>query len=121
INVTVKGLSSPITGAHIHEAPVGGTGSVVVSLTNNIIGNRISAVITAPTLDDLFIERLLNGSFYINVHTTNFPDGEIRGQIELESDYPFMAKLDGNQETPSVSTTATGLTVLDLSRSMTTL
>ncbi len=118
INITVKGLSGPITGAHIHEGPYGGIGNVAINFTNNVSGNRISTIITAPVLDNLFIANLFSGSFYINVHTANNPNGEIRGQIELESDLPFMAKLDGAQETPAVSTNASGLAVFDLSRSM---
>ncbi len=118
INVTFKGLTSTPTGAHIHLGPVGGTGSIVIDLTNNMIGNRISAIITPPVLDELLISELLSESLYMNVHTANNPSGEIRGQIELEADWPFLATLDGNQETPPVVTPATGLASFELSRSM---
>src|SRR4051812_23725019 len=60
INVTTKGLSGAITGAFINEGHVGGTGAVVVDLTNNTVGNRISTIITVPVLNNLFIANLLN-------------------------------------------------------------
>lgn len=118
INLTVNGLSGPMTGAHIHEGPVGGIGSVVVDLTGFIIGSRVSAVITAPQLTPEFISKMMGNAYYINVHTAAHPNGEIRGQIGLEADIPFTASLDGAQETPAVSTNATGLAVFDLSRNM---
>lgn len=118
INVTVKGLSGPLTGAHIHEGRTGGIGPVVIDLTNNIEGSRISTVITAPDLNSAFISKLMNGDYYINVHTAANPGGEIRGPIVLEADYPFLASLDGSKEVPAVATNGTGLVTFDLSRSV---
>ena len=58
------------------------------------------------------------GGVYFNVHTTAFPSGEVRGQLELVSDVTdghgtrtvvFTAALDGDQEVPEpADTPATG-------------
>src|ERR1051326_5194295 len=46
---------------------------------------------------------ILAGNTYANIHTTNNPGGEIRGQI-----VPFNALPDGAQETPANATTGKG-------------
>ncbi len=88
-----------VTMAHIHLAPVGVNGPVVVWLYPDgpppeLIPGRTQGVlaegfITAAdlvgplaggTLDDL-IEELADGNAYVNVHTSQFPGGEVRGQI----------------------------------------
>ncbi|WP_372950105.1 CHRD domain-containing protein [Mariniphaga sp.] len=81
--------------AHIHLAPEGINGPVVVALyTSGLIAGQTNGilaegVITAEnlvgplsgeTLDDL-ISELEAGNAYVNVHTSVYRGGEIRGQI----------------------------------------
>lgn len=69
-------LSSSQTAAHIHgPAPVGVTAPVLFNLGTGQITNATFAL--TPTQ----VAQLKAGLLYFNVHTTNFPDGEIRGQI----------------------------------------
>lgn len=87
---------SPI---HIHDAPAGVNGPVVV---NSGIQGVINSVFSGPnetgftlTVDDgLFatdggttaagnIAELLAGSLYLNVHTADYTSGEIRGQLAV--------------------------------------
>lgn len=89
-------LSSPIGGAgptaHIHNGPVDGNGPIVIFLddpmTSLIDGNGKTEGIYlgAVDVDDLdngddIVNWLLTGQLYFNLHTTNNPSGEIRGQI----------------------------------------
>src|SRR5262249_34674416 len=78
INVQLTGLSSAITGAHLHAAAPGENGPVIVDLSSLLDGNTIRGQVTI-TPDDL--DALANGNIYINVHTIDHPDGEIRGQL----------------------------------------
>ncbi|MBK9128452.1 MAG: CHRD domain-containing protein [Phycisphaerales bacterium] len=78
-NITYSGLVAPVTASHFHEAPPGVNGPIRVNvgaLPSPIIGN---AVIT-----DDFKAAILAGNAYYNLHTTQFPGGEIRGQVVPE-------------------------------------
>lgn len=107
VNVTVTGLSGPITGAHIHEGVTGVNGPVVFPLSAE--GNRIHAELTGITPEQL--ANFISGAYYINVHTAENPGGEIRGQIFIEQDVSFVADMNGDQENPPVATDARGLGV----------
>jgi hypothetical protein len=117
ITITCTGLSGPITAAHIHEGAVGATGGVVLDLQPNINGNQIMATITGTNLNAANLSKYLQGLYYINIHTAANPNGEIRGQILLETDNCFVANINGMQQVPLVSTGAMGLGVFKLSKS----
>ncbi len=75
---------SPPTAAHIHNAPPGVNGPVVVNL-----GDPTSPIIV-PSIDmSALQDELLAGELYVNVHSVANPTGEIRGQIELAGDAIF--------------------------------
>jgi hypothetical protein len=118
INVTVKGLSGPIASVQIYQGPIGGIGTSVVDLTSSIVGTRISTYITAPQLSPQFIAAMMGNQYYLNVHTSANPGGEIRGQIGLEADIPMVATPDSSSFNPPVSSNGTGLATFDLSRNM---
>ena len=90
-SVVVTGLTSEIVGAHIHIGAPGVNGPVIFPLASEGFSNSISGVLTesdftpAPeqginTFQEA-INAVLEGNTYANVHTTNNPNGEIRGQI----------------------------------------
>jgi len=83
-----------VNAAHIHLAEAGKNGPVVLTLfkggpTEQVNGTVGEANVTASNLEgplkgkevtDL-VTAMKNGTTYVNVHTTDFPDGEIRGQL----------------------------------------
>ncbi|HYR78301.1 MAG TPA: SBBP repeat-containing protein [Pyrinomonadaceae bacterium] len=70
------GLSSAETAAHIHgPAAPGAAGSVLFPLPN---GNVTDFLITLSPAE---VQNLKDGLLYINVHSSNFLNGEIRGQF----------------------------------------
>jgi hypothetical protein len=115
VTMTVNGLSGPITGAHIHEGPVGVSGPISVDLVPFLSGNSLQATLTGATLASLDKEDLFGGQYYINVHTAANPGGEIRGQILLEEDRGMMVNLIGANENPPVTTNGRGLAFFKLS------
>ena len=73
------GLLANVTASHIHMAPVGVNGPIIITLTNTggTSGTLTGAgVLTAPQVTALF-----SSGLYVNVHTTAFAGGEIRGVI----------------------------------------
>ncbi|MGH7726564.1 MAG: CHRD domain-containing protein [Candidatus Eiseniibacteriota bacterium] len=75
-NITFSGLTAPQTAAHFHIAPPGVNGGVTIGFP---LG---SPIIGSQALTPAQETALLAGNFYANVHTTAFPGGEIRGQLE---------------------------------------
>jgi hypothetical protein len=89
-----KNLTASAFAAHIHcggpeeAGPVGVTlftgskgteGEVEGSFTGADPGNRCGWVTLADVL-----EAMAAGDTYVNVHSTNFPGGEIRGQVTVD-------------------------------------
>lgn len=115
VTIYTAGLTEPITGLHLHDGEAGTNGGVVVNLSNNIINGNVKTIVTGADLTTGLISDMIEGNIYVNAHTASFPDGEIRGQVKLETDLPYRATLDGLQEVPLVLTNATGLGVFNLS------
>ena len=107
INATFSGLTSNTNAAHIHCcAPLGTNAGVATTVPafpgfplGGTSGSFTSAVfdLTQPTIynpafvtlqggltqaEAALIAGILNGTTYLNIHTVNFPGGEIRGQLE---------------------------------------
>ena len=106
IDLTVTGLSGPVTAAHFHGGDIGVNGAVAFDLGPGLSGNHARALWrrgpAAPDLTPALIAELLTGRLYINVHTAANPGGEIRGQVQTASGFGLSAKVDGGQEVPPV-------------------
>lgn len=102
-------LSGPITGIHVHDGVAGTNGGVVLNLTPFLNGNRVSAVVTGSDLSPEKLAKYLTEGYYLNVHTAANPNGEIRGQLKLETDKGYLALLDDEQQVHSVNSDALGL------------
>jgi hypothetical protein len=85
-----RNLSSNVTGAHIHDnGPVGVNGPIRFdfSFTGGTTGTFGPVVFNTTPAQ---IADMRSNKWYIDLHTTNFPNGEIRGQVKrasLVSDY----------------------------------
>ena len=111
--------SSDATGAHILQGKSGQNGDVVVDLLNDSKKNKIKlgmAIRGNITFSDLkgpmkgkTLDTLLSafkaGDTYVNILTTNHPDGEIRGQVESGS-----AKSTNNSGSANINMTEIGNT-----------
>lgn len=114
VSVSVNGLSGAITGIHIHEASMGATGGVVTDLSAGLSGNLVTLQLPVSTA---MLEKMMMGMYYVNVHTAANINGEIRGQIYLESDMLYRAWCDTTQETTVVlGANPTGLATFHLNK-----
>ena len=68
------------TVAHIHEAPVGANGPVIVPLVKTTDG--IFAVPAGTLLTPSQHASYQAGNLYVNVHSAAYPAGEIRAQLK---------------------------------------
>jgi hypothetical protein len=75
------GLLGTTTASHIHIAPVGVNGPIIIPLTHT--GGTAGTLSGAGALTAAQITALFNNGLYVNVHTNLFPGGEIRGVITL--------------------------------------
>jgi hypothetical protein len=83
VDLSWSGLTAPATAAHIHDGAPGIVGPVLFNFTG-VPGATSGAIpeqsfaITAGQ-----VAQLQAGHFYMDVHTSNFEGGEIRGQVTL--------------------------------------
>jgi hypothetical protein len=78
--LSVSNIALPATGAHIHLAPAGEPGPVVVPLTAPDESGTSSGCVSADR--DLILDILLHPEeYYVNVHSTEFRPGAVRGQL----------------------------------------
>jgi CHRD domain len=90
---TWQGLTDTIIGIHIHGvAPVGFNAGILQNIlilnTKNeaLFPYRGGSYSGTLLVDGVVIkeESLLNGFYYLNIHTKTYPGGEIRGQIKFQ-------------------------------------
>src|SRR5450432_3295301 len=110
VNVTVSGLTTPITLAHIHKGAFGVAGGVVIdfSAPTNFANGKLSKTFAIDSVlgNDIAANPT---NYYVNVHTSQNPGGEIRGQLTLIGDATLLfAELRGSNEVPATGSAAVG-------------
>lgn len=109
--ITFSGLTSAVLQSHIHFGRVNTPGGIMVFFCSNLAGapagtqacpstgGTVTGSWTATNVRpvagqnvtagdfDALTDALFSKSAYANVHTTNFPAGEIRGQVKRDEDH----------------------------------
>ena len=75
--VTISGMTPLV--AHIHEAPAGNNGPIVIPLTKT--SDTVWVIPAGAKLTDAQYASYKAGNLYYNFHTEAHKSGEIRGQI----------------------------------------
>jgi uncharacterized repeat protein (TIGR01451 family) len=103
VSLNFTGLSSSQTAAHIHgPAAPGVSGPVLFPLPNGQVSDFEITLAPGQSQD------LKNGLWYVNVHSNNFPNGEIRGQFATS---PTASVLQFNAATFRASESAGSINV----------
>jgi hypothetical protein len=76
--LSVFGIA-PAEAAHIHEAPFGMAGGVVVTLAPPTDGSSSGCIAVGRVLAKDILKK--PADYYVNVHNADFPDGALRGQL----------------------------------------
>ena len=79
---TAQDISLPVTASHIHVAPAGTAGPVVVPLTADDDDGVASGCVSGVSKDLVKAIRQNPSGYYVNVHNAEFPGGAVRGQLE---------------------------------------
>ncbi len=76
--IEANGLTTPAVAAHIHKAPAGVNGGVVVNF--DVANNGLSGCVEASKelIKDI---RQSPWDYYVNVHNPTKPGGAVRGQL----------------------------------------
>ena len=118
-------LSSSYTNSHIHQALAGTGGGVVIPLNPTIAADGLSGEFLASEntfdIDADQLASLQGEAWYVNIHSSNFPAGEIRGQITLSATARMRGHLTGMNEIAPVVTTGNGKIAVALRDSVLTL
>lgn len=79
--VTWSNLSGAHEGMHFHKGARGVNGSVVKNIQSS--GSATGSITESWTVPDSLQTTLEQNGLYINIHTSAYPNGEIRGQIDF--------------------------------------
>jgi len=118
-----SGLSSAVDtsivgGAHLHIGYAGQNGPVAIPLSLSFEENMQSGTFEAAentyTLTEEQLAALTERRMYVNIHTMNFPGGELRGQVLADAEEYFSANLFSSNEVPAAMSGASGALVLEL-------
>jgi hypothetical protein len=80
--LVVRGIDNPIA-AHIHAAKAGVNGPIVVPLIPIPVSGNPGTSSGCVSAGNSIVAALTSrpANFYVNVHTTAFPGGAVRGQL----------------------------------------
>ncbi len=118
LNVVTRNLSGSIAvsgmtvrNAHIHNGLAGNSGDIEIAL---LVEDNAILIPESTVLTESQFTSLLAGELYLNLHSDNFPGGEIRGQLLNENMQVLVSALDGQNEVPPVVTNASGFAYVTL-------
>lgn len=118
ISGSFNGLTSAYAASHIHTALAGQTGGVAFTLNATVNENGLSGIYNAKNnrfeLTNSQKDMLMQRGLYVNLHTSNFASGELRGQITPPAKAIFYAGLSGSAEIPSIKSAASGALLFEL-------
>lgn len=106
INVPSVTAGDSLTMAHLHAGDPVTAGPVILNLEPVFVNGVAADTITG--LRQTLADSIETGAVYLNVHSRDFPDGLVRGQLDKSIDFASDVNLTGANVVPAVNTTAEG-------------
>jgi hypothetical protein len=78
--LVVSNITLPASAAHIHKGAAGVAGQVVVTLTTPDADGSVEGCVSVPRALVKDIHKN-SSEYYVNVHTSDYPAGAVRGQL----------------------------------------
>lgn len=105
-------------GAHIHLGYAGQNGGIQLPLNSDLDPDLKGGVFSADS--NRFVltpgqkAALQNRQFYVNIHSTIYTGGELRGQLLLQADAYYSTQLAGSNAVPPILTEASGALMIEV-------
>jgi hypothetical protein len=80
MDTNASGFVANVTAAHVHLGAPGVAGPIVFPLSG-ATGSTTYTSHDMPVLTELQEADFLAGNYYVNIHSAQFPGGEVRGQL----------------------------------------
>jgi hypothetical protein len=102
---TWTGIGAPTEG-HVHQGPAGVNGAVKIPFFGTKLPDGRTSVVGTVTVDDANLLANIKShpeQFYVNLHTADFPDGAVRGQLHaMPVQLNLQKAINQNQNHPVV-------------------
>ncbi len=104
-NWQVSNLSGLITAAHIHNGPAGVNAGMFIPFNGLPLGGTFTTKDQSPAL---LLKAVLDNpsAYYVNIHSTAYPGGEIRGQLACAPAEPIASPTPTGLPTSTASATS---------------
>src|SRR5215212_722001 len=81
--ITTQNVALPLLAAHIHVAPAGEAGDVVIPLFTQPVNTATVGPTCLTDLNKNLLKAIIRNpeNYYVNVHNAPFPNGAVRGQL----------------------------------------
>jgi plastocyanin len=101
-----------VGGAHLHFGMAGQNGGIIVPLVPTLGESNRSGAFTLEdntlAVSQAFPDTIVNRMVYVNIHSTDIPSGELRGQVLPYANAYFTATLSGQNEVQPVNSNGQG-------------
>ena len=114
--LTVTGLAATdaLTASHLHVGNVITNGGVILDLNPTFTNGSATGTITNVRTSLIDSLKSDNNEIYINIHSTQFGGGLIRGQLNRNVEFAKDVVLNSANEVPAGTSAATGLALIRL-------
>jgi hypothetical protein len=81
--ITTENVALPLLAGHIHQAPAGQAGPVVIPLFTEPVSSATVGPTCLSGLNKNLLKDIIRNpeNYYVNVHNATFPNGAVRGQL----------------------------------------